>query len=104
MNALASARSPHVARLVACTLMTLAALAPLAAHASPPPAAITVDCARPSLPSQQDIARLTGVDNFGQAYAVRARLMAQAQRACQSPVGKVQLVVVPEPAKRLVAR
>lgn len=100
-----NARTLPAPRLAAGLLACLAALVPLGARAAPPqPVTVTVDCARPRLPSQQDIARLTGVDNFGHAYAVRGRLMADAQRACQSPIGKVQLVLAPAPARRLAAR
>ena len=92
-------------RLAAGLLAALAVLVPLGAKAETPAAgSVTVDCARPRLPSQQDVARLTGADNFRQAYTVRARLMVDIQRACQNPVGKVQLVVAPEPGKRLAAR
>ncbi|HEY0505933.1 MAG TPA: hypothetical protein VGD42_20810 [Lysobacter sp.] len=100
-----NARLVTVPRLAAGLLAALAALVPLGTQASPPaPVTITVDCAQPRLPGQQAIARLTGVDNFARAYAVRTRLMVDTQRACQNPVGKVQLVVAPEPASRLAAR
>jgi hypothetical protein len=91
----------------AAGLMAASALlvAPFATQAEEAAAGtITVDCARPSLPSQQDIARLTGVDNFGQAYRARARLMVDAQRACQSPIAKVRLVLAPAPERKLAAR
>ena len=91
-------------RRTAAALAFAAAFVSTAASASPPePATITIDCARPTLPSQQAIARLTGVDNFSQAYAVRARLMGDAKRACQS-AGKVQLVLGTAPEARALAR
>ncbi|RDZ26545.1 hypothetical protein DX914_16285 [Lysobacter silvisoli] len=74
-------------------MLTLAALPALAA----PPAALTVDCQRPALPRQQALAQLTGIDNLGQAYAVRSRLMAQAARACQR-TGTQQVRIVSQPA------
>jgi hypothetical protein len=69
------------------------------ASASPPqPVEITIDCARPALPSQAAFARLAGIDNPGQAYAARARLMLRAQRACQPGVARLQVML--EPAAR----
>lgn len=75
-------------------LLVFAAALPTAAAASPPqPVDVVIDCDRPALPTQRDVARLTGIDNFTQAYGMRGRLMAEAQRACQAEgVAKVQLV------------
>ena len=72
------------------TLAFFVALLPACVLAAPPPVAI--DCARPALPSQRAIARLTGLDNFTQVYAERTRLMIDAQRACRPGVARVQLV------------
>lgn len=97
-------RTASAVPLAAAALALAAALAAAPATASPPePVTITVDCARPTLPGQQAIARLTGVDNFSQAYAVRARLMGDAKRACQS-ASKVQLVLGAAPEARRLAR
>jgi hypothetical protein len=97
-------RTASAVSLAAAALAFAAGLAPAAATASPPePVTITIDCARPALPSQQAIARLTGVDNFSQAYAVRARLMGDAKRACQS-ASKVRLVLDAAPEARRLAR
>ncbi len=86
------------------TLMLAFAVAvPATAAASPPqPINLTVDCDRPARPSQRDVSTLTGIDNFTQAYDTRARLMAEAQRACQADgVQKVLLVWerYPKPAR-----
>jgi len=54
-----------------------------AARAGVPPGSLTLDCARLSLPSQGEMARLSGIANPGQAYAARARLMVNVQRACR---------------------
>ncbi|HEY5852188.1 MAG TPA: hypothetical protein VIT62_15680 [Lysobacter sp.] len=65
---------------------------------------ITIDCQRPLLPSQQAIARLTGLDNPGQAYAARTRLMIDTQRACQGNAVIVQLVLARPPSTQRLAR
>ncbi len=79
---------------LAALLLSVATFA-AAAQPAPDPMApsITIDCQRPLLPSQQAIARLTGIDNMGQAYAVRTRLMVDTQRACQRNAGLVRLVL-----------
>ena len=92
-------------KLSALTLTAAFALAALPAAASPPQTvSLSIDCERPALPDQQQVARLTGIDNLSQTYAVRARLMAEAARACQR-VGaeQVRIVLAPqaEPARRL---
>ncbi|MGO4221555.1 hypothetical protein AB4Y64_06825 [Lysobacter sp. TAF61] len=97
------------ARLTRPALLALALLVPAAAAAQVADDAtaptITIDCQRPLLPSQQAIARLTGVDNPGQAYAVRTRLMIDTQRACQRSPGIVQLVLArPQQSQRLAGR
>ncbi|SFL09560.1 hypothetical protein [Lysobacter sp. cf310] len=93
--------------LSALSLAAALALAALPAAATPPQAAtLLIDCERPALPDQQAVARLTGIDNLGQAYAVRARLMAEAGRACQR-AGTQQVRIVSAPpatdARRLAA-
>ena len=44
---------------------------------------ITIDCARPRLPPQQEVGVLLGQYNLSQVYASRAALMAEARRACR---------------------
>lgn len=84
----------NVSNLAKTLALAIAAAIPLAALASPPqPVEITVDCAHPALPSQQEFARFTGIDNFGQAYAMRARTMIRAQRACKNGAGQVRVVL-----------
>lgn len=79
------------------TVFALAFSAALSANAAEtPPPSITIDCAHPALPSQAEVASLTGMENFGQAYAERTRLMQQAVRACRSGVAKVVLVRDPQ--------
>lgn len=77
-------------------------------HATEAPAsepAIVVDCAKPALPSQREVGEMTGQYNFSQVYATRARLMAEARRACQRKgITRVRLVMAPparEPARTL---
>jgi hypothetical protein len=88
----------------ALALLLAAALPTIAVAAPPEAVTVMIDCQRPQLPSQQAIARLTGVDNFGQAYAVRARLMVDSQRACQNNVGAVQLTLSAPRAARTLAK
>jgi uncharacterized protein len=91
------------------TLSLAAALVLIAAPAAAtPPQAVSllIDCERPALPDQQAVARLTGIDNLSQAYAVRARLMADASRACHRDGARhVRLVLAPQAgaARRLAA-
>ncbi len=74
-------------------VLTLLAAAPLAAAAAPQAPALTVDCARPSLPSQKAVAEFAGIANFTEAYAARKRLMLDVQRACKrGGVEQVRLV------------
>ena len=73
-----------------------AAILPLCAHASQPqPISLVIDCVHPVLPSQHDVARFTGIDNFTQAYAARARLLQQTGRECRRGVASVTLVLQP---------
>lgn len=92
----------------------LAALLPLAAGAQSPtaetapveatPLWLDVACARPELPKQQDFARLAGIDNFGQAYALRSRTMVNVQHHCQAGAQTVRLVMQADaPLDRRVA-
>ncbi len=92
-------------RLAALVLVVVAPAATAQSAPDPMVPTITIDCQRPLLPSQQAISRLTGVDNAGQAYAVRTRLMIDSQRACQRNAGIVQLVLAhPQAARRLAGR
>lgn len=87
----------------------------LAAAAGPEPApapavtGIAIDCARVVVPSQRAVSELLGIDNFGQAYRARERLMVNAMRDCQRP-GMARLLLVreavdlqPEPRRNPVA-
>ncbi|MEO6076624.1 MAG: hypothetical protein ABIP56_07440 [Dokdonella sp.] len=76
--------------------VVFAAILPICAQASQPqPIPMIIDCAHPALPSQQDVARFTGIDNFAQAYATRARLLQQTSRECRRGVASVTLVLQP---------
>lgn len=86
-----NAKIPALALIVALPLCATAA--------QPEPAGITMDCARPALPSQQQVARLAGLDNFGQVYAARERLMRQGLRACERGARQVVIVWIPAPGK-----
>ncbi|MDR7132911.1 hypothetical protein J2X06_000095 [Lysobacter niastensis] len=80
------------------SLIALAALLPAAALASPPhQATVYVDCNHLQMPSQQEVAGLTGADNFSQAYDRRTRLMVEVQRLCEQRGGQFQLVIEPSP-------
>lgn len=80
-------------------LLTLLAALPLASVAAlPTTPALRVDCARPVLPAQREVAELVGIANIGQAYAARTRLMQDVQRACKRGVSQVQLVREPRKA------
>ena len=45
----------------------------------------------------QEVAGLTGADNFSQAYDRRTRLMVEVQRLCEQRGGQFQLVIEPTP-------
>jgi hypothetical protein len=97
----------RLATLLLAVVASSVAAQSAAAQSAPDPMVptITIDCQRPLLPSQKDIARLTGVDNLGQAYTVRTRLMIDTQRACQRNAGIVQLVLAnPRATRRLASR
>lgn len=91
------------------SLSLAAALVLIAAPAAATPpqtVSLLIDCERPALPDQQAVARLTGIDNLSQAYAVRARLMADASRAChRDGAQRVRIVLAPPAgdARRLAA-
>lgn len=104
MNTASFPRRTAAFGALAATALAFAAATSPAAAATPEaePVSILVDCARPALPSQQDITRLTGAANFSQAYALRARLMGEAKRACHS-ASKVRLVLEPAQADRALA-
>lgn len=89
-------------------LSLLASFGVASAHATEVPVGepnIVVDCARPALPSQREVGEMTGQYNFSQVYATRARLMAEARRACQREgVARVRLVTAAPRAARESAR
>ena len=83
---------------VRISVLALAALLPAAAIASPPhQATVYVDCNDLQMPTQQEVAGLTGADNFSQAYDRRTRLMVEVQRLCEQRGGQFQLVIEPSP-------
>lgn len=65
---------------------------------------IVIDCARPALPSQQEVSMLTGIENYGQAYAARERLMRQGLRACKRGAAEVVIVRKPQTNAPVVAQ
>lgn len=78
------------------SVLAFAALSPVAALASPPhQATVYVDCNDLQMPSQREVAGLTGADNFSKAYDMRTRLMVEIQRLCQQRGGQFQLVIEP---------
>lgn len=90
-------------------LVSFAAASVHATEASVGRTDIVVDCTKPSLPSQREVAEMTRQYNFSQVYATRARLMAEARRACQRQgVARVRLVMAPsaarEPARTVAQR
>ena len=65
--------------------VVFAAILPICAQASQPqPIPMIIDCAHPALPSQQDVARFTGIDNFAQAYACSSRSIPTTARTANS--------------------
>lgn len=84
---------------IAIRIAAVLAIAPAPAFAQDtlPPiqvAPYVADCARPSLPTQRQVGEWTGLQNFGQVYAARERLMADIGRACRRPgVGHVKVVI-----------
>jgi hypothetical protein len=55
---------------------------------------VRVDCAHRVLPSQAEVSAGLGLDNFGQAYQARTRLLNVVNRACkQAANGRVELVL-----------
>jgi hypothetical protein len=55
---------------------------------------VRVDCAKRVLPSQAEVSAGLGLDNFGQAYQARTRLLNVVNRACkQAAGGRVDLVL-----------
>lgn len=79
-------------------ILALTAVSPLSAAELPTQApGIVIDCARPSLPSQDEVSSLTGIENFGQAYAARNRLMQQGLRACKRGAKHVVIVSPSQP-------
>lgn len=69
----------------------LAAVLPLAASVSHAHDSLTVTCARPHLPSQQAVGALLGLNNFGQVYSARERLMQDIHRACRKGTRRIIL-------------
>jgi hypothetical protein len=81
-------------RLAMLSLLASFGAATHAAEAPVAAPAIVVDCAKPALPSQREVGEMTGQYNFSQVYATRARLMAEAHRACQRKgIAQVRLVM-----------
>ncbi|MBF6023238.1 hypothetical protein [Lysobacter niastensis] len=76
-------------------LLLALALSPAAALASPPhQASVYVDCDDQQRPTQQEVAGLTGADNFSQAYDLRNRLMVEIDHMChRRGGGQFQLVI-----------
>lgn len=89
-------------------ILVLSLTAALSANAAEPPQTpgIVIDCAAPALPSQQAVSTLTGIENYGQAYAARSRLMQQGLRACKRGAKHVVIVspVQARPEAPAVAR
>ncbi|HEY2395056.1 MAG TPA: hypothetical protein VGH81_03610 [Rudaea sp.] len=78
-----------------------------AAHAAE--SSLTINCSNPHLPRMADVSAVTGIDNFGAAFAMREKLFHQATRLCHNPeVSLVRFVpdtiVTVEPLKTVAAR
>lgn len=87
---------------IASLALLAAALAPSTSIAGEASAgvAIVIDCARPALPSQREVGQMLEQSNFSQVYASRARLMAEARRACQrARVAHVRVVREAPPSR-----
>lgn len=55
------------------------------------PASLTVACADPQLPRQAEVGRVLGINNAGETYAARSRLMVSVRQACKG--GQSHLLV-----------
>ncbi len=72
-------------------IAALAAALQLAAASSQAQGNLTISCTSRHLPSQQAVGRTLGLNNFGQVYVARERLMQDVERACRK--GATQVVV-----------
>ena len=79
----------NIPRYVLAALIVAAAN--LHAGGVPDDGVLVVDCKAIHLPSQQQIGRAIGADNFDQAYAVRGRLMQTIERECLHGASHVQI-------------
>ena len=52
---------------------------------------LAIFCARPTLPSQKEVAKVLHVSNFDQTYELRATVMVVAAKACKA--GATQVLV-----------
>ena len=75
--------------------VSFAAAMPFAAPASHAHDSLAIHCAAPRLPSQQAVAKVLDLHNFGQVYDSRDKLMRYAQRACRH--GARQVLVSNDP-------
>jgi len=84
-------------------------LAPLSLSAQIPAITVTgntlvIACASPRLPSQAEVGRVLGIDNFSQTYAARAGLMVDVRHACLAGNSEIVATRAPDrPALVLVA-
>ena len=70
---------------------------------------VTITCANQRPPQMAAVGAVTGIDNIGEAYAMREKLLHQAARLCRNPaVAYVRFVpdsiVTVEPLRTVAAR
>ncbi len=73
----------------AALIATFAATVQLTAQTGHAQGALTINCAAPHRPSQQVIAEVLDLHNFGQVYDARDKLMRYVHRACLNGAGQV---------------
>ena len=61
-------------------------------HAAPPDG-LVIDCRSPIRPTQAQVGRLYGIDNFTAAYSARERVMRVAHIACMRGATSVSVAV-----------
>lgn len=72
-------------------------------------ASVTITCANQRPPQMVAVSAVTGIDNVGEAFAMREKLLHQAARLCRNPaVAYVRFVpdtvVTVEPLRTVAAR
>jgi hypothetical protein len=80
-------------------IAAIALIAVSAAAQAQTPESLLMNCQDLTLPTQHDVALVTGQQNFSQVYAEWQRIMLQAKRVCGAGADAVRIVAVPEQGK-----